>query len=295
LNNNKLFPNFVRDWSRKNPTFYIWTIQKNLFRIITSPIRTIPNLITIGTSRGGTESLYHYIRHHPNIAVSSKREIYFFGKDPHYDTGLNWYRSFFPTTIFEKFFNKTHKKNLIIYEGSTDYLFQSKAPKRIFDDLGNIKFIVMLRNPVERAYSHFYHNIDTGLDNLDSFEEAIKLEPKRLKEWSNDGLDDTMFNHYAYLKRGIYVDQLENWFKIFPREKFLIMKTEDLKKDPQKIVNQLYDFVGLPHAKIREQLNRNIAHYPKPINPETRKKLVDYFKPHNERLNKLLNTNFNWV
>ena len=115
------------------------------------------------------------------------------------------------------------------------------APKRIFETLPGVKFIVMLRNPVERAYSHFYHNIDTGHEDLDSFEDAIKLEPKRLEKLHNTGLEHIMFNHHAYLKRGIYADQLENWFKIFPREKFLSMKTEDLKKDPQKIVNKIYD------------------------------------------------------
>jgi len=294
LNNKKLIPKFIREWSRKNPTFYVWTQQKNLFRTITCPIRALPNLITIGTSRGGTESLYHYIRHHPSVAVSSKREIYFFGKDPHYDVGLNWYRTFFPTSIYKKFFNKTHKNNLIIYEGTTDYLFQPKSPERILKTLPNVKFIVMLRNPVERAYSQFYHNIDDGFEDLDSFEEAIKLEPKRMEKLSNDGLEHSIYNHHAYLKRGIYAYQLENWFKIFPREKFLIMKTEDLKKDPQKIVNKIYDFVDLPHLKIQECLNRNIAHYPKPINSDTRKELIDYFKPHNEKLYKLLNTNFDW-
>ena len=292
--NPKFIPKNIQRWSKKHPTLYIWTIQKNPFRILTSPLRVLPNLITIGTARGGTESLYHYLKKHPNISVSNKREIYFFGKDPFFNTGLNWYRSFFPTNLYKSYFNNTHDKPLIVYEGTTDYIFQPTAPKQISEVLPNAKFLVMLRNPVDRAFSHFYHNIDTNHEYLDSFEETIELEPKRLAERTNKGLDHIGFNFYTYLKRGIYVEQIKRWFEFFPKEKFLFQKSEDFLQNPQKTIDNICDFVNIPHLKISSKIRRNAANYPKTMNPETRKKLVEYFKPYNEKLYELLDLDFGW-
>ncbi len=160
------------------------------------------------------------------------------------------------------------------------------------------KLMVLLRNPVDRTYSHYQHCVRKGVETL-SFEDAITHEAKRLDGEREKILQDEnyySFNllHYSYLSRGIYVDQLENWTSIFPREQLLILKSEDLDTDPQAILKQVLDFFELPTWGLKEYYGKhNQADYPR-MDARTRRRLIDYFKPYNQRLYEYLGVNFAW-
>jgi hypothetical protein len=184
-----------------------------LWRRLTAGRRTLPAFIIIGAQKAGTTSLYKYLRQHPNIVPALKKEVKFF--DCNYDLGLDWYRSHFP------YHSKLNGQKMT-GEASPHYLFHPLAARRIANVLPEVKLIALLRNPVERAYSHYQLNVRRGREPL-SFEQAIDKEEERLqgmREKILAGEDIPLYNflHYSYLAKGIYADQLQYWFAQFPRQ-----------------------------------------------------------------------------
>ena len=165
--------------------------------------------------------------------------------------------------------------------------------------LPDIKLIVILRNPVDRAYSdynQFKHHINKKI----SFEKAIDMSKERcLKEKKQPTKYSNLdFNSYAHpqnslLARGMHADQLENWFKYYNRKQFLFLSAEDFHKNTQETLDHVFSFLGLSQFKIDNPKRYNIGNYKK-MNEDTRKSLIEYFKPHNERLYKLLQRGFDW-
>jgi hypothetical protein len=167
--------------------------------------------------------------------------------------------------------------------------------------LPHVKLIVLLRNPVDRAYSQYYHARDHGFATL-SFEEAIEREEERAARERAMILQDEYYYSIeymerGYLSRGMYVDQLQAWMKLFPREQFLILKSEEFYTDPATTVKQVLDFLNVPAAEL--QLSKetykpyNNYTYAR-MNPALRKHLIAYFEPHNARLYDYLGVNFGW-
>ena len=101
------------------------------------------------------------------------------------------------------------------------------------------------------------------------------------------------FYRKSYLNRGIYADQLKRWFKFFPKEQFLIIQSEDLYSNTPKVYEKVLKFLDLPKFELNSFKAHRMRKYSN-ISPETRKKLSDYFKPHNKQLYELLGKNFNW-
>ena len=149
--------------------------QRHIY-YITGPIRVLPDFIVIGCQKCATTSLYDYLIQHPNISSATEKEIHFF--DSNYNVGITWYRSFFPT-VFSKQFSKLRKEKFVTGEASPMYIFNPIVSKRILSILPNVKLIAILRNPIDRAYSHYNMQVKNGYETL-SFEEAIKNEEKRI-------------------------------------------------------------------------------------------------------------------
>ena len=104
----------------------------------------------------------------------------------------------------------------------------------------------------------------------------------------------THYIQHSYLARGIYVDQLEYWFKHYNRKQFLILTTDDLRKNPQRTLDQVFNFLEMSPFQVRDLRDKNVGNYNERMNEDTRKFLIEYFKPHNERLSKLLQRSFDW-
>jgi hypothetical protein len=263
---------------------------------LTAPLRLLPDFIIIGAQKCGTTSLYRFLtEQHPGIAPALEKEIHFF--DIAFGKGLNWYRAHFPTILYKQYLKKVRGQDLITGEASPYYIFYPHASRRIFETVPQVKLIVLLRNPVERAYSHYHHQVTRGRETL-SFEQAIEAEPQRLSGELEKILADEnyiSFNqaHFSYLARGIYVDQLQAWTNLFPPEQLLILNSEAFFADPAATYRQVVAFLNVPESVLQSTRKRNVGSYQK-MSPATRQRLVEYFRPHNQRLYEYLGTNFNW-
>lgn len=251
-----------------------------------SPLRVLPDLIVIGVVRSGTTSLYHYLSQHPSIIKSAYDELGYF--DSNYKLGLNWYKSLFPSIFTKKNIIKKSGK-FITYDVTPFYIYHNKIPQRIHQILPNSKLIVILRNPVDRSYSNYF------LGNQEKkFEEIIADEKKILNKIDKNN-EDKYYNfvHTSMLARGFYAEQLERWFKIFPKNQILIIKSEELAIETNKIMNDVFSFLGLPYYEISDKSKKNKIDYDA-MKIETRTDLIDFFRPYNEKLYSLLGRNFDW-
>jgi hypothetical protein len=263
-------------------------------RLVTAPLRTYPNFLIIGAQRCGTTSLYNFLTEHSCILPALKKEVHFF--DINYRRGDYWYRAHFPLSkhIFK---DARDDEAVITGEATPYYLFHPLAAARVYQKIPDVKIIIMLRNPVDRAYSHYHHECDIEIEKL-SFEDAVKAETERLK-----GEEDKMIHrpryrgfyhqHFSYLARGIYVDQLKRWTPFFSKDQILILKSEDFFSNTQVSMKRVFEFLNikafkLNHYKIYNQINYS------DMNPETRSRLSEYFHDHNERLYEYLGVDFHW-
>jgi len=251
-----------------------------------SALRVLPDLIVIGVVRSGTTSLYHYLSQHPSIIKSAYDELGYF--DSNYELGLNWYKSFFPS-IFEKKKIKEKNGKFLTYDVTPFYIYNQKAPQRIHQILPNSKLIVILRNPVDRSYSNYF------LGNQGKkFEEIIADEKESLNKIDKNNVDEYYnFVHTSMLARGFYAEQLENWYKIFSKDQILVIKSEEFATETNKIMNEIFNFLELPHYNIPDNSKKNKIHY-ESMNKETRIDLIEFFRPYNKKLYSLIGRNFDW-
>jgi hypothetical protein len=264
---------------------------------LTGFMHVLPDYYIIGAAKSGTTSLYDYLVQHQCVQPITTKEPRFF--DKYYNRGENWYRINFPFT-FQKFISEKINKNKFITGDATPrYLDHPHAPHRIKKITPNAKFIVLLRNPIDRAYSNYNMRINAKREHL-SFEDTIEKERKQVKDefkkmQQNEEYYSRDYYHNAYLDRSIYVDKLKRWMEVFPKEKFLIIQSEEFFKDTSKMYKEVLEFLNLPNQELPEYKQIGKAKYKQPkMNSETRKKLVEYFKPHNERLYEFLGRRFDW-
>ncbi|UCG37660.1 MAG: sulfotransferase domain-containing protein [Candidatus Bathyarchaeota archaeon] len=255
----------------------------------------MPDFIIIGAQRCGTTSLYNYLIQHPWIAPASNKEVHFF--DYNFGKGLAWYRAHFPSFLHKYYSRRVQGQDTITGESSPYYLFHPHVPNRILETAPQVKLIVILRNPVDRAYSHYHHERRLGFEAL-SFEEAIRREEERLEGELERMIRDEKYHsfnhqHYSYLSRGIYVDQIRAWMNLFPKNQILILKSEDFHNDPRTVYNETVKFFGLPAWQLGNFKEFNVGDYPK-MPAAMRKHLSSYFNSHNKRLYEYLGRDFGW-
>jgi hypothetical protein len=240
------------------------------------------NFLVIGAQRCGTTSLYEYLCAHPNVKrhKGATREIHFF--DWQYEKGFGWYRSRFP---------RVRDTGCITGETSPAYIFDTAVPARVKRHKPYVKLIVLLRNPADRAYSHYYHNKSNKMEPF-TFRKALEAESGRqhyakYREWLN----------WSYLARGRYVEQLVRWFQYFPCEQFHITKSEGLFADPGAEMQGVFEFLELEPFSVNNNTLYNYEIYNKQKYRKytnTYDWLVNYFKPYNEQLYRLLDRDFGW-
>lgn len=270
----------------------------------------LPTFIIGGAMKAGTTSLHYYLQAHPQVFIPERpQELHFFDMDKNFEKGLDWYLNHFsPATPQHKAIGQT----------SPVYIYDPKVPPRIAQALPEVKLIFILRNPVDRAYSHYWHSIKMGSEDL-SFEQALEREQERIAPGGKPRIA------FSYVDRGWYADQLERYSKHFSRDNMLILLSENMKKDPSGVIDQCCKFLGveprgawilenlpkkyynaarLPrfrtvqkwiapyyyrYRKIAEfiaNLNLKVARYP-PMSPATRDRLSRRFEEHNQKLARL--------
>lgn len=278
----------LRNWLLSHPQFNPYSISNvGISRLLTSNLRVLPDFLVIGAMKAGSTTFHQYIINHPDVIPPIIKEVHYFD---YYYGSTTWYRANFPK-------KDEMTKNGISFltgESTPQYLFNPLAPKRVYDLMPNVKLIVVLRNPIDRAYSHYHHNVKKGNESM-TFEDAIfqreeKLNHEHEQFISNNDYDVVFYERYNYLNLGKYAEQLSEWFKFFPKEQFFICKTEDLSS---QTLMDVYDFLGLSSFDPGQIASLNAAKYDS-IENSTREQLIKYFAPHNSNLSSLLNIDINW-
>ena len=258
----------------------VWTYGR-----ATSFARPLPGFLILGAQKAGTTALYAYLRWHPGITGPAWKEVSYF--DRHYRRGVRWYRGHFPLRPGER----------LVGEASPGYLFHPLGPERVRATVPDAKLIALLRDPVDRALSHYHHEVALGREPL-TFEEAIEAEPERTRgEEERLAREPGCFSHawwdYTYLARGRYAEQLERWLAVFPREQLLVVASDELAVEPRETYARVLEFLGAPaHA---------LGSYPRvyeqsyaEMRPDTRRRLAEHFAEPNRRLYELLGRDLGW-
>jgi hypothetical protein len=245
----------------------------------------LPDAMIIGAMKSGTSSLHYYLTQHPQVIAPLRKEVHYF--DLNFERGESWYRANF---------GREGQAGINI-DSSPYYLFHPLVPQRAHALVPNAKLVVLLRDPVRRAYSHYWHQRDKGRESL-SFEDAIAAEPDRIdRDHQRLALGEIEISEahqcFSYLARSRYAEQLERWLRFYPREQLLVLRFEDLARDPLLVTNEALAYVGLSPLSGAKLEPRHTRKYP-PLDPATAERLRDYFVPHDAALAKVLGRPVRW-
>jgi hypothetical protein len=243
----------------------------------------LPNALIIGAAKAGTTSLFDWLSQHPQVAPSRIKEVKFF--DHNFSRGPNWYRA--------QFSPQRHHK--LILEASPSYLWNVPVPGRVRALLGAPKLIVLLREPVDRAYSHYAMKVRQGFETL-SFEDALEAEPQRLAALADRAASGGEAflgpqERFAYLAESRYHEQIERWLAVFPKDQLLFIRSEDLFRDPAAVLANTQAFLGLAPFDFPDLQPKNVGTY-LPLDPKLRGRLERQLGPGNRRLAEL--TGVSW-
>jgi Sulfotransferase domain len=261
-----------------------------------APLRLQPDFIMIGAQRCGTTTLFRALLDHPQvIRPTFHKGVNYF--DLNYYRGDHWYRGPFPLAGPAR--RRTARYGgPCVFEASGYYLYHPFAPARIARDLPDVKLVVMLRDPTERAFSAYKHEYARGYERED-FERALELEDSRLAGEFERMRDDPRYEsfahrHYSYRHRGHYAEQLERVFRYFPREQVYIIDSEEFFAKPLPQYQQLLAFLGLRPAE-PAGFGQHNARPGQPMAVPARHMLDEYYRSHNERLASLLGREPCWA
>lgn len=175
--------------------------------------------------RSGTTTLTHWLRHHSQVEMAAVKEVHYF--DRNYERGIGWYASQLPAASGMK-----------TGEATPNYCYDPLAVERMGKQIPDARLLLLLRNPIDRAQSHYWHNRARGKEAL-SFEEAIEVEPERLERGALDRA------WYSYLDRGRYLGQVDRILESFPRSSLGIFFYDDLERDPSRLFESVCRFLAV--------------------------------------------------
>ena len=268
----------------------VWTYGK-----ATSFARPLPDFLIIGAQKAGTTALYAYLLRHPAIVGPSWKEVSFF--DRHFARGAKWYRGQFPNALRLRLVERRTGVAPIAGEASPSYLFHPFAPERVAALLPDVRLVALVRDPVDRAFSHYQHEVAFGREPL-SFEQALDQEEERMRGELERMRDPAYFSHawwnYTYASRGLYAEQLERWLAVFPREQLLIVPSEDLLERPGETYSRVLEFLGAPPHELASYPRIFSREYSQ-MEPVTREALRERFAEPNRRLYELLGRDLAWT
>ncbi|MBI3910270.1 MAG: sulfotransferase domain-containing protein [Armatimonadetes bacterium] len=269
-----------------------------IYRTATAWGRLLPDFLIIGAHRCGTTSLFSYLAAHPSVFPACTKEVHYF--DNSFWKGLHWYRARFPSVFYRYYVERIRRRDFVTGEASPYYLLHPLAAQRAAATVPHAQLIAVLRNPIDRAYSHYQQKMRKGIEPL-SFEEAIEREPERLrgereKILQNDRYRSRNYAEYSYLTIGLYMNWLEEWMRFFPKQQLLVLNSEGFYTNPTRVLSLVVEFLGLedpPGWHPKEFARYHYYTYPK-MRADTRKRLSEYYAPHNQRLYEFVGTDFGW-
>ena len=257
-------------------------------RLATALARRPPSFLIIGAQRSGTTFLHNQLARHPRIGKPLRKEVHYF--DFRYLEGRCWYLAHFPRRT----------ACAMTGEASPYYMVHPLAPDRVRDFDPQMKLIVVLRDPADRALSQWRHAVRNGIEWL-TFEQALAAEPKRIAAeralLTRPPLHYSL-NHrvYSYLERGRYAHYLAMWLERFPRSALHVIRAEQMFENPRQAIAKAVAFLGLAAGRTAERRIRRARPRKRPyapMDPELRARLDAHFRADQERLRELLGVD--WV
>lgn len=246
----------------------------------------LPGFLIVGAQRCGTTSMYRALSQHPAVlkAVLHKGVHYF---DLNYDRGGHWYQAHFPLLARGRRAGRAAGTTALTFESSPYYLFHPLAAERIGRDLPDVRLLVLVRDPVDRAYSAHAHELVRGFET-ESFERALELEPRRLsgeadRIASEPGYVSHSHQHHAYLARGQYAEQLRRLERLVGRDRIHVVDSGDFFARPRASYDQVLAFLGLP-AGDHPVFERHNAEPRPPMSRALRARIDEHFRPFDEQL-----------
>jgi hypothetical protein len=263
-------------------------------RLPTAHWRALPDFVVIGAMRCGTTALFSYLERHPLVMgpVTSRKEVHFFDANP---TGsVSRYRVNFPLVRG----SRNGRGRPVIGESTPYYVFHPRVHERLHKTIPEAKLIVLLRDPVARAFSHYRYEVAVGREAL-TFEEAMDREEERLHGEEERLRTDPRYvsvNHadFSYLARGRYAEQLERYLRLFRRDQLLVLQSEELYSQPQRVYDRTLAFLGLPRFEPDTFTPHNVGGDRTPMGEAERRRITKYYEQHNERLFELLGETYDW-
>jgi hypothetical protein len=157
---------------------------------------------------------------------------------------------------------------------------------------------MMVRNPIDRAFSQYRFQRGIGNESEVHFEKALELEATRVageaeKQRANESYFSHSLNKYGYVTRSMYLQYIKNWHQYFDPSRLLIVRFEDFKSTPQPVFDGICDFIGSPHCPIRSEIH-NVSKVREKMPAGTRAGLVETFRAHNEEMSDYLARHFDW-
>ncbi|MDQ6697618.1 MAG: sulfotransferase domain-containing protein, partial [Actinomycetota bacterium] len=213
----------------------------------TAGTRPLPDYLIVGGQRCGTTSLHHYLVQHPAVLPARfTKGVHWF--DVAFDKPESWYRSNFATGARRRSASERLGQTVVTGEASPYYLFHPEVPGRVAALKPEMKIIAVLRDPIERAWSHYHHERARGFEDLD-FEAALDAEDGRLAgaELVLAAPDGRHFSHqhHSYVARGRYAEQLKRWERHIPADQTLVLLSTDLQDDTEATMAGVHRFLGL--------------------------------------------------
>jgi Sulfotransferase domain len=260
--------------------------------------RALPEFLVIGAAKSGTTSLFSYLGQHPGIILPVTKEVNYLSHPGNFLRGENWYRAHFPKRKYLDRLSVRLGYRVLTGEATPSMYINSYAVNAS-ELLPTAKLVVILRNPIDRAYSHYRHQRRTIPSEKMDFWDALQAEPERIAA-------DILANQYEQEKRcrnlrrfgysykGKYIDQIEHWLRFFPREQMLIVPFERLEKNPGVLCNNICEFLGLPPYELGDTRPLNIAGEREVMESRCKGYLTEFFRPHNRKLFDFLGEDWGW-
>jgi sulfotransferase family protein len=266
---------------------------------LTAPARMLPSFLICGGQRCGTTSMYRALAQHPAVlkAVLHKGVHYF---DVSYRRGPRWYRGHFPLRrTAERVSRRLDGVPVQTFESSPYYMYHPLAASRLARDLPGVKLLVLVRDPVERAYSQHAHEFARGFESEPDFARALALEPARLRgQTERLATDPNAYSfahqHHAYRARGEYIRYLQRICAVVDRERIHVVDSEQFFARPAAVYDEVLDFLELPSLGHPTFEQHNARPRSTPIDPGLRAELAAHYAPFDQRLAQWLGRELAW-
>lgn len=257
-------------------------------RRLTAPLRALPDFLIVGAMKSGTSSLYTYLCQHPSVRPPVRKELHYFTVGHRSGKTDAWYSANFPLRA-------RLRGGAVTGEATPGYMFEPEAVRRMAALVPEAKLIVLLRDPVERAISQYFHERRMGREYL-PIDEAMAAEEERLAEAQRQGVDGLeTWLHASYKRRGLYADQIETLYDAYPREQVLILGSRTLFATPAAALDEVLTFLGLQTAPTGVRFEAKNESDNRTSVPESlRDELAEFFAPHNARLFDLIGRRLDW-